>query len=70
MTQPNGVAVDSAAAVKAATPIPVVVGSRIQGARLAAEILERGAADLVGTARALIADPDWVKKARAGRRTA
>jgi 2,4-dienoyl-CoA reductase (NADPH2) len=67
VTQLNGVAVDSAAAVKAATSIPVVVGSRIQGARLAAEILERGAADLVGTARALVADPDWVKKARAGR---
>lgn len=66
VTQPNGVAVESAAAVKAATSIPVLVGNRIQGARLAAEILQRGAADLVGTARALIADPDWVNKARAG----
>jgi 2,4-dienoyl-CoA reductase (NADPH2) len=69
VTQPNGVAVESAAAVKAATSIPVLVGSRIQGTRLAAEILARGAADLVGTARALIADPDWVSKARAGRDT-
>jgi 2,4-dienoyl-CoA reductase (NADPH2) len=66
VTQPNGVAVESAAAVKAATSIPVLVGSRIQGARLASEILGRGAADLVGTARALIADPDWISKARAG----
>jgi 2,4-dienoyl-CoA reductase (NADPH2) len=66
VTQPNGVAVESAAAVKAATSIPVLVGNRIQGARLAAQILQRGAADLVGTARALIADPDWVNKARTG----
>lgn len=66
ITQPLGPAVPAAAAVKAAVSLPVMVGSRIVGAEMAEGILRRHAADLVGTARALIADPDWVKKAAAG----
>jgi 2,4-dienoyl-CoA reductase (NADPH2) len=66
ITQPLGPAVPAAAAVKAAVSLPIMVGSRIVGAEMAEGILRRRAADLVGTARALIADPDWVKKAAAG----
>jgi 2,4-dienoyl-CoA reductase (NADPH2) len=66
VTQAPGPAVPAAAAVKAAVSLPVVVGHRIVGAEMAEGILKRGAADLVGTARALIADPHWVRKAAAG----
>jgi 2,4-dienoyl-CoA reductase (NADPH2) len=66
ITYPEGVAVESAAAVKAATRLPVVVAGRIVRPESAQRILERGAADLVGMARALVVDPDWPKKAAAG----
>jgi 2,4-dienoyl-CoA reductase-like NADH-dependent reductase (Old Yellow Enzyme family)/thioredoxin reductase len=66
ITHPEGVAVESAAAVKAVTPLPVVVAGRITRPELAQSILERGAADLVGMARAFVVDPEWPKKAAAG----
>jgi 2,4-dienoyl-CoA reductase (NADPH2) len=66
VTQPLGVAVAAASAVKRATTIPVLVGSRIVGAEMAEGILRREAADLIGMARALVVDPDWVKKSAAG----
>lgn len=46
---------------------PVVVASAIRTVERAAEIVGGGQADLVGMARAHIADPDLVAKARAGR---
>jgi 2,4-dienoyl-CoA reductase (NADPH2) len=66
ITSPEGVAVEAAAAVKAATPLPVVVAGRIVRPEMAQDILERGAADLVGMARAFVVDPEWPKKAAAG----
>ena len=66
VTHPEGVAVAAAAAVKAATAIPVLVGGRIVDPAMAEGILRRGDADLVGIARALIADPRWPEKAAAG----
>ena len=66
ITQPLGVAVAAAAAVKQATTIPVLVGSRIVGPEMAEGILRREAADLIGMARALVVDPEWVKKSAAG----
>ncbi len=66
ITHPPGPAVPAAAMVKAAVLLPVLVGSRIAGADMAEDVLKRGAADLIGTARALIADPHWVRKAAAG----
>jgi 2,4-dienoyl-CoA reductase (NADPH2) len=66
ITAPEGVAVEAAAAVKAATPLPVVVAGRIVRPELAQSILERGAADLVGMARAFVVDPEWPRKAAAG----
>lgn len=46
---------------------PVLVASAIRTVERAAEIVGRGQADLVGMARAHIADPDLVAKARDGR---
>ena len=45
----------------------VAVASTIRTLERAAEIVDRGQADLVGMTRAHIADPDLVSKARAGR---
>lgn len=58
---------DLAAAVKAAVKIPVIAAGRISSGRLAERILAEGAADLIGLARVLWADPDWPSKVREGR---
>ncbi len=47
--------------------LPVVACTRIQTPAQAEEILAGGKADVVGLCRALIADPEWVTKARSGR---
>ena len=47
--------------------VPVVVAAAIRTLERAAEIVREGQADLVAMARAHIADPDLVAKARAGR---
>lgn len=46
---------------------PVVASGKIPTPAVAEAILARGQADLVGLARALLADPDWPRKARLGR---
>jgi 2,4-dienoyl-CoA reductase (NADPH2) len=66
ITHPEGVAVEAAAAVKAATALPVVVAGRIVDPAHAEAILASGAADLIGMARALVADAEWPRKAAAG----
>ena len=68
-SNPDAVAVDSAARVRAATGLPVLVGQRIRDAATADHIVKNGKADLVGMARALIADPDLPEKSRTGRLT-
>lgn len=45
---------------------PVVTTGKISTPKMAEEILANGRADIVGFARALLADPDWPKKARLG----
>jgi 2,4-dienoyl-CoA reductase-like NADH-dependent reductase (Old Yellow Enzyme family) len=47
-------------------PIPIVTTGKIPTPQLAEEILQSNQADIVGFARALLADPDWPKKARLG----
>ena len=56
-----------AAVVKAATRLPVVYVGRVVHPDVAETIVRTGQADLVGLARATIADPELVAKARAGR---
>jgi 2,4-dienoyl-CoA reductase (NADPH2) len=67
MSAPAGLTIPLAAQIRAASGLPVLVGQRINHPSLAESALASGAADLVGTARALIADGEWVAKAQAGR---
>lgn len=59
--------IDVARAVRAAVGVPVVVTGRIATPADAARIVEDGIADLVGMARAHIAEPHFVAKLRSGR---
>jgi 2,4-dienoyl-CoA reductase (NADPH2) len=63
---PRGANSVAAKRIREASGLPVVVGQRITRPELAEQILSEGAADLIGMARALIADPEWVRKTRAG----
>ncbi len=65
-TGPDAVAVESAGRVRAATGLPVLVGQRIRDAGTADTVVRTGKADLVGMARALIADPELPNKSREG----
>ncbi|HWL87868.1 MAG TPA: NADPH-dependent 2,4-dienoyl-CoA reductase [Polyangiaceae bacterium] len=47
--------------------IPVIATNRINRPEVAEELLARGACDMVSMARPLLADPEFVKKAAAGR---
>jgi 2,4-dienoyl-CoA reductase (NADPH2) len=66
-TGPDAVAVPSASRVRAATGVPTLVGQRIRDVGTAEHTIKAGHADLVGMARALIADPDLPVKSQAGR---
>jgi 2,4-dienoyl-CoA reductase (NADPH2) len=50
--------------IKHATKIPVVGSNRINDPRLAEELLQNGACDLISMARPFLADPDLLRKAR------
>ncbi len=50
-----------------AVTIPLVTSNRINTPEVAEEVLAGGAADMVSMARPLLADPDFVAKAAAGR---
>ncbi len=67
MYVPHLVGVRATAIVKKAVPdVPVFAVHRILTPAEAEGVLERGEADAVTLVRALIADPDWVVKAKAG----
>ena len=66
-TGPDAVAVPSASRVRAATGVPTLVGQRIRDVDTAEHAIKAGHADLVGMARALIADPDLPVKSQTGR---
>jgi len=67
MSHPVGLALKYAAAIRDAVDIPVIASQRITHPTEAESALAAGQADLIGLGRALIADPDWVLKAREGR---
>ncbi len=57
--------VQYAKAIKESVPnTPVITAGRIQNPSTANRVLEEGAADLIGLARVLLADPLWPKKAQ------
>jgi 2,4-dienoyl-CoA reductase-like NADH-dependent reductase (Old Yellow Enzyme family)/thioredoxin reductase len=65
--EPLGYNVESAATIRGLTPVPVVATGRIIYPEQAEVILAEGQADMIGMARALFADPQWARKAEAGR---
>jgi 2,4-dienoyl-CoA reductase (NADPH2) len=64
---PRGAWRQATARLKAEVSVPVCASNRINSPELAEEILDAGEADLVSMARPLLADPDIVAKATAGR---
>ncbi len=62
-----GYMVDLAAAVKQEVDVPVITAGLILTGALAEETIEQGKADLIGLARVLWTDPEWPRKAEAGR---
>ena len=64
---PRAAFVALTARLKCELRVPVVASNRINDPALAESILARGDADLVSMARPLLADADFVNKARAGR---
>ena len=64
---PEGITVPLSKAVKEVVDVPVVAVGRINSPGYAEDILNRNEADLIALGRALIADPEWPKKAAEGR---
>ena len=67
MSVTPGFVADDAAQLKQVVDKPVLVAGRINQPQLADEIISTGKADMVGLARALIADADFVNKMASGR---
>jgi 2,4-dienoyl-CoA reductase (NADPH2) len=63
----DGYMSDLAGRVKQAVSVPVVTAGRITNPALAEKILDQDQADLVGLARMILTDPEWVQKACEGR---
>jgi 2,4-dienoyl-CoA reductase-like NADH-dependent reductase (Old Yellow Enzyme family) len=67
MFLPDGVNVQYAAEIKKHVKTPVATVGALNDPALMEEIIASGKADVVQTARAMLADPDLPKKARAGK---
>ncbi len=65
---PRGAFAGATRRLKEAVRIPVVASNRINAPEIAEEILARGDADMVSLARAMLADPQFANKAKAGDR--
>ena len=66
LTAKPGFLRQESAALKARVRIPVITAGKILTPSLAERILQAGEADLVGLGRPLLADPDWLRKAKDG----
>ncbi len=66
MSVAQGFVADDAACLKRVVDKPVLVAGRINQPQLAAQIIDAGKADMVGMARALIADSEFVAKVMRG----
>jgi 2,4-dienoyl-CoA reductase-like NADH-dependent reductase (Old Yellow Enzyme family) len=66
-TSQDGYMSEQAARIKQAVSIPVMTAGRITQPALAEKILEQDQADMIGLARMILADPDWVRRAQDGR---
>ena len=63
----EGFMLDLAEKIKQAVDLPIIAAGRINSPSLAENILSTSQADLIGLARMLLVDPEWVIKARSGR---
>ena len=63
---PEGVLVHLAEQVKSVVNVPVIAVGKIKTPHFAETVLQDGKADLIALGRALLADPEWPKKAEAG----
>lgn len=61
-----GFSLDLARQVRKAVSIPVIGQNKLNDPARAAEAVERGMCDLVALGHGLLADPEWVNKARSG----
>lgn len=66
MTAPDAPAANAAIAIRRECGLPLLVGQRIATPQVAERVLAEGAADLIGMARAFLADPAWIGKTAAG----
>ncbi|WP_455714500.1 oxidoreductase [Anaerosporobacter sp.] len=66
-TYPQGCRTPLIRAVKDAVQIPVIAVNMIKEPWFAEKMLEEGLVDFVGLGRAVVADPEWAKKAMEGR---
>ena len=64
---PRGAFVAVTRKLKGEVKLPLITTNRINMPAVAEQILASGAADMVSMARPLLADADWVNKARAGK---
>lgn len=64
---PEGWKRENALAVKAAVNIPVIAVNVVKRPEMAEAMLRDGVCDFVGVSRGQFADPEWVKKTRAGK---
>jgi 2,4-dienoyl-CoA reductase-like NADH-dependent reductase (Old Yellow Enzyme family)/thioredoxin reductase len=67
MSVPRGAFAPLARSIKEVVDVPVSAVGRINDPFVAADILTRGDADLIGLARTLLCDPEFVKKTKEGR---
>lgn len=61
---PKCTSIDNAALLKEAVSIPVITDGALLTPDACEEVLEAGKVDMTGIGRPLLADPDWVLKAR------
>lgn len=67
LDDPLGYEIESSAQVTRAVTVPTIVTGRIMTLDHASHLVDTGVADMVSLVRAMIADPNLVAKARAGR---
>ncbi|MFZ5720155.1 MAG: FAD-dependent oxidoreductase [Pseudomonadota bacterium] len=67
---PRGAFAWAAARLRSHLNVPVIASNRINTPELAERLIAGGKADMVSMARPFLSDPDFVAKARAGRRAA
>lgn len=65
-TYPQGWKKHLAKAVREAVRIPVIAVNTVKEPAFAEQLLEEGVCDVVSLGRCMLADPDWVAKARSG----